>query len=184
MIGEAFKTYIIAECGEDVILVDKHAAHERYIYEQLKRRQGNLDMQMLLQPLKASLPYETYGAVSADIEVCTRLGIGIKVLEPPFVEIYAVPTIAADMDAVQLLLSVGDCLINNKENAGMEIFDDLFHTIACKAAIKAHSDSSVSELETLLKTVTAEDLRYCPHGRPILIKLTKTEIEKMFRRIV
>lgn len=184
VIGEAFKTYIIAECGEDILLVDKHAAHERYIYEEIKSRQGDLDMQLLVIPIKASLPYDIYDAVTADIDACSRLGLGVKALEPPFVEISGVPTIAADMDAVQLLTKVGDCLLNGKANGGTEIFDDLFHTMACKAAIKAHSDSAVLELERLLKTVTAEDLRYCPHGRPILIKLTKYEIEKMFRRIV
>lgn len=184
VIGEAFKTYIIAECGDDLILVDKHAAHERHIYEQIKRQQGDLDMQLLVSPLKVPLPYDIYDAVAADTDSCSRLGIGVKILDPPYVEIYGIASMAADMDAIQLITKVGDCLRNNKENSGMEIFDDLFHSMACKAAIKANSTSSIFELEKLLKTVTAEDLRYCPHGRPILIKLTKSEIEKMFRRIV
>ena len=184
VIGEAFKTYIVAECGENVLLVDKHAAHERYIYEQIKSRQGELDMQLLVCPIKASLPYEIYDAVAADTEACRRLGIGIKVLEPPCVEISGIPSIAGDTDPVELITGVGDCLLNNKDNGGMEIFDDLFHSMACKAAIKANSNTSCMELERLLKTVTEEDLRYCPHGRPILIRLSKSEIEKMFKRIV
>lgn len=92
--------------------------------------------------------------------------------------------IAQDMDPIDVVIQVADSIVEGKKNKGSEIFDDLYHTFACKAAIKANSDTNVIELERLMELIIEEDIRYCPHGRPILVKLSKREIEKMFRRIV
>lgn len=184
VIGEAFKTYIVAQCGDDILLIDKHAAHERLIYENIKSSIGNLDMQMLVERVNTNLSYEAYDAISNNPDACERIGLGVTILEAPYVSIYGVPTIADNMDPSDILNRLAHCLIYSKRNKGMEMFDDLYHTMACKAAIKAHSDTDKIELERLVELRTRDDLRYCPHGRPILVKLTKREIEKMFRRLL
>ncbi len=184
VIGEAFKTYILAECGDDILLVDKHAAHERYIFEGLKRNVTTLDSQMLLNPAHATLTYEQYDALHDNQDTCKRLGVLVQFGVPPMVVIIGSPMIAQDMDPIDLAVQIADCIIEGKKNKGKDIFDDLYHTFACKAAIKANSDTNIVELEYLMKLITEEDIRYCPHGRPVLVKLSKREIEKMFRRIV
>lgn len=184
VIGEAFKTYIVAQCGDDILLVDKHAAHERLIYEGLKRNMTELDTQMLLNPVSINLTYEQYESLNENQDVCRRLGLGIEFKNAPEIVITGSPMIAHDMDPIDVVVQVADSITDGKKNKGAEIFDDLYHTFACKAAIKANSDTNVVELERLMELITEEDIRYCPHGRPILVKLSKHEIEKMFRRIV
>ncbi len=184
VIGEAFKTYVVAQCGDDILLVDKHAAHERLIYEDLKRKRTELDSQMLLNPVKVTLAYDQYEALYENQDVCRTLGIGIKFNNAPEVTITGSPMIAQDMDPIDVAVQVADSIVQGKQSKGTDIFDDLYHTFACKAAIKANSDTNIAELERLMELITEEDIRYCPHGRPILVKLSKYEIEKMFRRIV
>ncbi|MCD7823793.1 MAG: DNA mismatch repair endonuclease MutL [Oscillospiraceae bacterium] len=180
VIGEAFKTYIVAECGDDIFLVDKHAAHERLIYEDLKRKRAELDTQMLLYPVTVTLTYDQYQALYENQDVCRRL----KFNKAPEVVITGSPMIADDMDPIDVAVQVADSIVAGKNSKGEDIFDDLYHTFACKAAIKANSNTRFVELERLMELITEEDIRYCPHGRPILVKLSKHEIEKMFRRIV
>ncbi|MCD7732681.1 MAG: DNA mismatch repair endonuclease MutL [Oscillospiraceae bacterium] len=184
VIGEAFKTYIVAQCGDDILLVDKHAAHERLIYEGLKRNVTELDSQMLLNPVRVTLTYEQFDALHENQDVCRRLGIGVEFKDAPEIVITGSPMIAQDMDPIDVVMQVADSIVEGKKSKGTDIFDDLYHTFACKAAIKANSDTNVIELERLMELITEEDIRYCPHGRPILVKLSKKEIEKMFRRIV
>ncbi len=184
VIGEAFKTYIVAQCGNDILLVDKHAAHERLIYEGLKRNITELDSQMLLNPVRVTLTYEQFDALNENQDVCRRLGIGVEFNDAPEIVITGSPMIAQDMDPIDVVIQVADSIAEGKKSKGTDIFDDLYHTFACKAAIKANSDTNLIELERLMELITEEDIRYCPHGRPILVKLSKQEIEKMFRRIV
>lgn len=188
VIGEAFKTYIIAESGYDIVLIDKHAAHERYIYEQLKKSTDELDMQLLINEVKTSVPYEIYDALSAHIEDCRRLGVGIRLCDPPRIMVYGIPTIAGDIDPMEIVEKLSECFARGESDSAKlsapEFFDGLYHSIACKAAIKANSETRLPELERLVEIITEDDLRYCPHGRPILTKLSKREIEKMFKRIV
>ncbi|MCD7803695.1 MAG: DNA mismatch repair endonuclease MutL [Oscillospiraceae bacterium] len=184
VIGEAFKTYIVAQCGDDILLVDKHAAHERLIYEGLKRNVTELDSQMLLNPVRVTFTYEQFDALHENQDVCRRLGIGVEFKDAPEIVITGSPMIAQDMDPIDVVMQVADSIVEGKKSKGTDIFDDLYHTFACKAAIKANSDTNVIELERLMELITEEDIRYCPHGRPILVKLSKKEIEKMFRRIV
>ncbi len=183
VIGEAFKTYIIAECEQNVILIDKHAAHERYIYEQLKAGQTDLEIQMLIEPLRYRASGPIYDAVSENLDLCRKLGFEVMPLPSSFLLISGVPAIADNVEPLSLIERVGMAVVNKNEETSRKIFDDIYHTIACKAAIKANSDNDRSELEKIVSIVTEDELRYCPHGRPILIKLTKNEIDKMFKRI-
>ncbi len=180
--GEAFKTYIVAECGEDIIFVDKHAAHERYIYEQIKNQQEDLEMQMLIEPINGRVSSKIYEAVSENLDMCRRLGLEVKPLPCSFLSISALPAIADNIEPMDIVERIGLAVMSKNEETCKSVFDDIYHTIACKAAIKAQSDTDKIELKKLLDLVTMEDLRYCPHGRPILIKLSKGEIEKLFKR--
>lgn len=184
VVGEVFKTYIVCECGEEMYLIDKHAAHERYNFEKLKSGSQTLDMQTLLCPVDVSLTFEEFDALADNMAICHQLGFGIKLLESPNVSLTGVPVLIDNEDPIDLLVRFADILVAGKNNAGDELFDDLYHSIACKASIKANSFTAKEELERLVDMIITNDIRYCPHGRPVLIKLTKYEIEKMFKRIV
>lgn len=184
VIGELFKTYIVCECGEDMYLIDKHAAHERHNFEKIKSGAESLDMQTLITPVDVVMSYEGYDAIRDNPEICKRLGFGIELLDAPNISLYGVPVLIGDEDPADLLTRFSDSLASGKIASGSELFDDLFHSIACKASVKANSITDKIELEELTKLIFEEDIRYCPHGRPVLIKLSKYEIEKMFKRIV
>ncbi len=184
VIGEVFKTYIICQADDDMYLIDKHAAHERYNFERMTRGLESFEMQTLLDPVTVSLSYEGFDAISDNQDICTKMGFGIDLLDAPDIYLYGVPVLIGDDDPEDLLMRFSDSLAAGKVGSGWELFDDLFHSIACKASVKANSLSDKSELEELARIVFDENIRYCPHGRPVLVKLSKYEIEKMFKRIV
>lgn len=184
VVGEAFKTYIICEVDDDIYLIDKHAAHERHNFEKLVSGLTNFDSQALLEPVKIRLSYEAYDALADNAELCKRMGFDITLLDAPEILLCGVPVVIADEDPADLLIKFSDSLALGKVGSGYELFDDLFHSIACKASIKANADNDKLELEELARLVFEEDIRYCPHGRPVLIKIGKYDIEKMFKRIV
>ena len=185
VIGELFKTFVIAQCGNEMILMDKHAAHERYIFEQIKDDANKLQPQFLLEPIMVLLSYPEYDAVCENLEKIAVLGFEVEPDTAPTVAVKGVPIILGDNDPTGVLCELAKNLMDNKINPQSEVFDDLYHSVACKAAIKANDDNSIAELQALLDAVYEnDDIRYCPHGRPVIIKLTKRDIEKQFRRIV
>ncbi len=185
VIGELFKTYIVCQQGEDLYLIDKHAAHERHNFERMTKGLEYFEMQRLLEPEIVTLSYEGYDALKDNSDISRRLGFGIQMLEAPNISLYGVPVlIGSDESPSDLLVRFSDSLADGKVGSGWDLFDDLFHSIACKMSVKANSLSSKMELEELVKIVFDENIRYCPHGRPVMIKLSKYEIEKMFKRIV
>ncbi len=185
VIGELFKTFVIAQCGNEMILMDKHAAHERYIFEQIKDDANKLQPQFLLEPIMVLLSYPEYDAVCENLEKISVLGFEVEPDTAPTVAVKGVPIILGDNDPTEVLCELAKNLMDNKINPQSEVFDDLYHSVACKAAIKANDDNSIAELQALLDAVYEnDDIRYCPHGRPVIIKLTKRDIEKQFRRIV
>lgn len=183
-IGEAFRTYIIVQRGEDLYLMDKHAAHERYNFDSLKSGYASVDIQSILNPFDMALSYENHAAVGENLALLRRFGFEIEMKDPPNIRVYGVPIILTEEDPTDLLTTIADSLAAGKKGAADEIYDDLFHSIACKASIKAKSFSSPDELKKLAQLVIDNEIRYCPHGRPAIVKLTKTEIEKLFKRIV
>ena len=184
VVGELFKTYIVCECGTDFLLIDKHAAHERLIFEKIKNNVNDIEMQLLVENFNMRVSYEMHDELLKREADCKRLGFGILVQQAPFISVYGVPATLEDEDVEVLIAKLTDCFMKGKKNAGEEIFDEIYHSIACKAAIKANSDTTQIELEKLVELVTEEDVRYCPHGRPILVKMSKKEIEKMFKRLL
>lgn len=183
-IGEIFKTYILAEVGEDMYIIDKHAAHERYNFERLKSGEAQICVQTLLNPVTVSLSYEGHAAASENLRMLMRFGFNVEVIEAPKVKLYGIPILLTDEDPADLLVEAADHIANCGTGDVDKIFDDLFHSVACKASIKANSTTSLEELDRLVKLIIEKDLRYCPHGRPISVKLSKRELEKLFKRIV
>lgn len=185
VVGELFKTFVVAQCGNEMILMDKHAAHERYIFEQIKDDANNLQPQYLLEPITVLLSYDEYDAICENLDKIAVLGFEVEPDEAPNVAIKGVPIIMGDNDPTEVICELAKNLIDNKMNPQVEIFDDLYHSVACKAAIKANDNNTIAELQALLEAVYEnDDIRYCPHGRPVIIKLSKRDIEKQFRRIV
>lgn len=183
-IGEAFKTYIIIARGDELYLMDKHAAHERYNFDSLKQGYSSVDSQSILSPFEMSLSYESHAAVGENLPLLQRFGFEIEMRQAPNICVFGVPIILTDEDPTDLLTTIADSLAVGKKGAADAVFDDLFHSVACKASIKANSFSSPEELKRLAQLVIDNDIQYCPHGRPAVVKLTKKEIEKLFKRIV
>ncbi len=184
VIGELFKTYILCESGDSLVLIDKHAAHERINFERFKKGQ-NLNGQFLLEPCEVLLSPEEYEAARQFNDKLENVGLLLKFCENGKVVVEGVPQSLEETDPADLLQGIVDVLVNGDDNAEGALFDDVLHTMACKASIRAHEDQSISEL-TYLANVVFNDrsIRYCPHGRPVMTQISKTQIEKYFGRIV
>ncbi|MBQ5331416.1 MAG: DNA mismatch repair endonuclease MutL [Oscillospiraceae bacterium] len=184
-IGEAFKNYAIAETENSLIMIDKHAAHERIRFERLRQGKEDLSAQMLLCPVKLRLSFEEYDAVSKNTELCADLGFVLEPEEAPFVNILGIPSMLDGNDCEELVTELAENLSLHRKDPLPEILDCMYHTMACRGAIKENDETPAVELIGLLKDVLSDErIKYCPHGRPIMFELTKTEIEKQFKRIV
>ncbi len=180
-IGQAFNTYIIAERDNEIYLIDKHAAHERILYNALKQN-NEIQMQELLVPLTVTLTKEEYSAITGNTEMLLSAGFETEDFGNGTVIIRAVPAVLKGEDINLLITEIAETLnMTGKVNA--ERLDDIFHTVACKAAIKGNKYTTDFELKTLAeKVLESHDVMYCPHGRPVAFKLTKKELEKHFGR--
>lgn len=185
VIGEAFKNYIIAEVEGDIVFIDKHAAHERMLFEKLKSGRQKLTCQMLIQPVEVLLSGEEFSAMIQNGELVREMGFDFEIAPPSSVAVNGIPSILDGCDPADLIIELAKNLSENKADPMPEILDNMYHTFACKAAIKANDNNTLSELSVIVRTVlTDERIRYCPHGRPVMFKLTKRELEKQFKRIV
>lgn len=185
IIGEAFKEYIIAEVDKEIIFVDKHAAHERIIFEKLKAGQQNLQCQMMLEPVDVMLSNEEYDALIQNKQTAFDLGFSFKENRNTSVSVNGIPAMLDGCDPADLVIELASNFSNNRSNPLPVILDDMYHTFACKAAIKANDENSPKELAEIVRTLLEnENIRYCPHGRPVMFKITKYELDKQFRRIV
>ncbi len=181
-IGEAFKTYILAQKGEQLYLIDKHAAHERILYNKFSA-QRTVQQQMLLMPQTVTLSKDEYNQITQSIDLLEQIGFSIEDFGQGNVLVRAVPAELVEEDLQSILEEIAENLAQ-KFKVEIERLDRLYHTIACKAAIKAGNLSDVRELCALAQTVlSSKEVLYCPHGRPVAFALTKREIEKNFGRI-
>ena len=184
VIGEAFKTYILVEQGEKLLLIDKHAAHERMLFEKYRASQDAIETQMLLVPVTVTLSKEDYSAVLDNLEVLSKAGYGIEDFGNGMVILNECPTAVADADLAGVVMELAGYLADNRKEIIPEKLDWIYHSTACRAAIKAGDKTSAFELNSFVeKLLNNPDIRYCPHGRPVLIELTKRDIEKNFGRI-
>jgi len=185
VIGEVFKNYIIAEVEGDIVFIDKHAAHERILFEKLKSGKQKLVCQMLLNSPEVLLDFEEFNALIQNKDFVFEMGFEFEISGSSKVTVNGIPSILDGCEPSDLIIELARNLSDNKSNPMPEILDDMYHTFACKAAIKANDVNTLSELSVIVKTIfTDERIRYCPHGRPVMFKLTKRELEKQFKRIV
>ena len=182
LIGEAFSTYIVAQMGNSVFMIDKHAAHERILFNQLKKSQKP-QAQALLSPVSVTLRQEECEAILSHLEELKAAGFEVEEFGQSAVLVRTVPPTLTGEDVPSLLEELADSFLKTGRTQ-IEALDDLYHTVACKAAIKAGFVTSREEMAELAKKVlTSDDLRYCPHGRPIAFEIKKRELEKQFGRI-
>ena len=181
-IGEAFSTYIIAQKGDSIYLVDKHAAHERLNFNKLKENAKN-ESQQLLMPQNVRLSREEFDAVVSNLELMEKAGFELEDFGNSTILVRAVPAMLHGEDITDMLVEAAQGLIT-KGIPESERLDRIYHTVACKAAIKGGNITTRTELEALAKKILADnDVMYCPHGRPVAFQLTKKELEKQFGRI-
>ena len=185
IIGELFGTYILMECENSLYLVDKHAAHERLIYNKLREQGGEIQRQYLLESIIFKPSREEFDALIDNKETVEALGFEIDDFGGGSVIVRSVPSFISSEEAIITISEIADNLKSCKKEVSPQILDDIYHTIACRSAIKAHDKSSNYEREFLIECLRQEtDVKYCPHGRPVTAKISKTEIEKRFGRIV
>lgn len=182
-VGEVFHTYVIAQMGESLYVIDKHAAHERLLYNQLKATPHN-DAQMLLEPVSVPLGREEYAAVTAELETLGATGFEVEDFGGSTVLVRAVPLILSGCDAAAAIQEIAGGFVSGKRELTMDKLDWIYHSSACRAAVKAGDSSRPEELRQLAERVLQnDDIRYCPHGRPVCFELTRRELEKQFGRV-
>jgi len=182
LIGEAFQTYIIVECENSIYLIDKHAAHERILFNKLKKKK-TVEIQQLLTPITTRLSSAEYEALLANEDLLLKAGFEVEDFGNSSVVIRAIPSTLLKEDVSSIITEVAQSLLV-KNDVEVEALDKLYHTVACKSAIKAGYVSNNLELADLAKKVINDkELMYCPHGRPIAYEIKKKDLEKQFGRI-
>ena len=184
MVGELYRTYILVEEGDNAFLIDKHAAHERILFEKLKANQESISGQTLLQPVPVRLSPAAAGELLGNTALLEELGFEIEEFGENTVLARQIPMDLTVEAAAEALETLADDLLNGRRESRDTVRDTLLHTVACKAAIKAGWVSDEKELLAIAKAVMErEDLKYCPHGRPICVSLSQKMLEKQFKRI-
>ena len=185
IIGEAFGTYILVEHSpQALMLIDKHAAHERLIYERLKAQGPNGEAQALLEPVPVSLEKEEYSAVTANLSRLREAGFEVEDFGPGTVLVRAVPLLLDGGDGAAALMEIAGYLAQQKATLTTQHMDWVYHNVACRAAIKAGDVTHPEELAALCRQLEENpQVRYCPHGRPVYVLLPRREIEKQFGRV-
>ena len=184
MVGELYRTYILVEEGDNAFLIDKHAAHERILFEKLKANQESISGQTLLQPVPVRLSPAAAGELLGNTELLEELGFEIEEFGENTVLARQIPMDLSEEAAAEALETLADDLLNGRRESRDTVRDTLLHTVACKAAIKAGWVSDEKELLAIAKAVMErENLKYCPHGRPICVSLSQKMLEKQFKRI-
>lgn len=183
-IGEAFNTYLIAELDNKMVLIDKHAAHERILFEEF-RSQGIGESQMMLVPLVVTLSADEYSAITENMDLLAGAGYDISDFGDRSIKLSACPPQLSDENLNDIIVELAGYLANNIKTLMPEKLDWIYHSMACRAAVKAGNFTSRYEAERFVgRVLNDENLRYCPHGRPVLVEMTKRELEKQFKRII
>jgi DNA mismatch repair protein MutL len=181
VVGECFDTYIIAERPDELWLIDKHAAHERLLYEQL-RRDRETSAQLLLTPVAVTLSQDEYGAVLENLPLLTEAGFDVSDFGGSTVLVRSAPLELSGKDVSDTLAEMAGCLLRHKKDIPPEKIDWLYLSVACRAAVKGGDKSREIESRELVKRISEIDIKYCPHGRPVAFILRKSELEKQFGR--
>ena len=183
MVGELYNSYIIVEEGDNAFLIDKHAAHERILFDKLKAHQEAITPQTLLTPIPVRLSAEAAAELLSNKALLDELGFEVDEFGENTVLLRQIPMDLSPEDAAEAAEALAADLLNGRHDSKDTVRDEILHTVACKAAIKAGWHTDEAELLALVKQVMArEDLKYCPHGRPICVTLSKKQLEKQFKR--
>ena len=183
LVGELYQSYILVEQGEEAFLIDKHAAHERILFEKLKANQESISSQALLSPVAVRLSPEASAELLANREALSELGFELEEFGENTLLLRQIPMDLSPEQAAETVEAMAADLLSGRRERKDTVRDEILHTVACKAAIKAGWKNDEAELLALVKQVMAdENLKYCPHGRPICITLSKKQLEKQFKR--
>ena len=184
LIGELFTTYIILESMDTLILVDKHAAHERIIYEQLIKSLSYGNRQVLMSPLSLTLSKEEYSVVAENIEKLAEIGFLAEDFGGSTVLVREIPIELGESDIANVIIEIAGRLLAGNRDITPESLDKLYYSIACKSAVRSGDRNSELELEEIIRRLEQNpQITHCPHGRPVSVKITRYEIEKMFGRL-
>lgn len=184
ILGEAFKTYIFVEMAGSVFVIDKHAAHERINFNKLKNENHNLGSQILIEPVSVTLGKDEYCAVLDNLDLVNSAGFDVEDFGNGSVIVRSCPTDLDGDEIAPLISELAGYLLKTKREIMNEHLEWIYHNVACRSAIKAGDKSSPEELYELVKTVLNDrTVRFCPHGRPVMIEITRNELEKQFGRI-
>ena len=185
-IGIAFKTYIIIEIGQEMYIIDQHAAHERIMYEKVKENyysESSKDSQMLLLPDVITLTHKEMDIAKENMEMFRKAGFTLEEFGENTIKLIGVPTVCIDLDTKELFLETLDEINTVARTAKQEKEEKFIATVACKAAVKANMALDAKEVESLMDKLLALPNPFtCPHGRPTAIKMTKYDIERKFAR--
>ncbi len=185
VIGELFSNYILAQSGDTMIIIDKHAAHERVIFEKLRRDNCRQYQQMLLAPCRVLLTMDEFSAMEENTELLERLGFAFDFSQKPYAVTTAAPVFFEGLNIDEIVQELAHNLFLGKVNPQTHLLDDMLHELACKSAIRANDKNSIQELQALTERVCSdENIRHCPHGRPVMFTMSKYNLEKQFRRKV
>lgn len=183
MVGELYQTYILVEQGDEAFLIDKHAAHERILFEKLKANQEAISSQTLLTPMPLRLSAAALGELLENRDMLEELGFELEEFGENTALLRQIPMDLQPQDAAEAVEALASDLLSGRREHKDTVRDELLHTVACKAAIKAGWKSDEKELLAIAQAVMdREELKYCPHGRPICVTLSKKQLEKQFKR--
>ncbi|MBQ8009935.1 MAG: DNA mismatch repair endonuclease MutL [Oscillospiraceae bacterium] len=185
VIGELFANYILAQSGDTMIIIDKHAAHERVIFEKLRRDNCRQYQQMLLEPCRVLLTMDEFSAMEENVPLLDRLGFAFDFSHKPYAVTTAAPIFFDGLNLDEIVQELAHNLFLGKVNPQTHLLDDMLHELACKSAIRANDKNSLQELQALTEQVCRDvNIRHCPHGRPVMFTMSKYNLEKQFRRRV
>lgn len=184
-LGEAFNTYIIVEKNDnEVLIIDKHAAHERIIYEKLKADSGSANVQYLLTPITVTLDKIDYDAAVSNLDMFVKCSFDVEDFGNGTLLVRSAPQYLAATEIADCITEMSGYIASGKKDIYTEKMDWFYHNVSCRSAIKAGNKSTVQELMDIAWTLEKNpQIKYCPHGRPICIVMTKYEIEKQFGRL-
>lgn len=183
LVGEAFKTYLIVEIDKELYFIDKHAAHERMNYERFKA-QSTVEVQMLLAPVAVNLSKDEFDTVTENAELLNQCGFETEPFGESTVVVRAVPSLVGDSDVKDLITEIAQKLLEHKTDILPDKIDWIYHSASCRGAVKAGDKTTPQEQELFVKKLLSmPEIRFCPHGRPVFIKISKYDIEKQFGRV-
>lgn len=184
LVGEVLGTYLVVESKDRMILIDKHAAHERLIFNKLKKQDFTSQRQLLLEPVMVHLSQEDYQGASRGLELFQQAGFLVEDFGDGDLIVREVPTMLSGTEICEVVEQTAHALSNHKKDLTPQALDDLLHSVACKSAVRANDKNSQIELLEIVKLLCEdENAKYCPHGRPIAKSFSRRELEKMFGRL-